>query len=249
MRETDTSPWTAARFPHGVAPALPAGAAFLLVCLLPLGATAGVFAATADTDWSSLALFVAIFANLILAPLLSTMVAVNLEPTVKPRLIGCFVVATLLGIGLGGNAAIHANQAYLHWYGMPKQARISLVEVDDAKRVVRCTYILGGVFADQWMDEFPVETQPDRAACEAKVGTVIEVMVDPRRRVQPRTSADLEGIGTALWIEGGLLLMAGLGAVTTAGISVRPHRGPTEAGRVVIDRPAPRRRPRPRRQR
>ncbi|SPL88234.1 unnamed protein product [[Actinomadura] parvosata subsp. kistnae] len=211
----------------------------------------GVFAATASTGWAALALVVGILAG----AALSVVAGVLVEGDPSPVLV-CFAVAMLLGLGLGVNAAIHLEQGYQHWYGVPQQARISLVQVDKARRGVHCRYILGGAFADQWTDDFPVETLPDRAACQTKVGTAIEVMVDPRRRVQPRVSADLEGLGTALWAEGVLLALAGLGGPVTAGLAFRTVKKAAKARRAVPARPAVdrvppwhRQRPRRRRQR
>ncbi|MEW9555522.1 hypothetical protein [Nonomuraea sp. NPDC050783] len=216
--------------PRAVPRALLAGAAFLLVCLLPVSATVGVFAATASMGWAALALVVSIAAGIVLGAVLGAVVGVFSAARRDPApLVGCFVAAMLLGAGLGVNAAVHLEQAYQHWYGVPERARISLVQVDKARRGVRCTYVLGGVFADQWTDDFPVDTQPDRAACEARAGTTVEVMVDPRRRVRPRVSDDLEGVGTALWAEAVLLALAGAGGLVTAGLSVRPGGRPAQA--------------------
>ncbi|MBE1583778.1 hypothetical protein ACFPOI_33615 [Nonomuraea angiospora] len=230
----------------GVVPrALLAGTAFLLVCLLPVSAAVGVFAATASMGWAASALVLAILAGAVLC----VVAGVFSEGDPAP-LIGCFAVAMLLGAGLGVNGTIHLEQAYQHWYGVPKQARVSLVQVDDkARRGVHCRYILGGIFADQWNDDFPVDTQPDRAACEANVGTTIEVMVDPRRRVRPQVSDDLQGIGTALWVEAALLTLAGLGGLVTAGLSVRPGKKSARARRAAPVRPAVDRVPAPHRQR
>ncbi|AQZ63429.1 unnamed protein product [[Actinomadura] parvosata subsp. kistnae] len=212
----------------GIVPrALLAGAGFLLVSLLPVSATAGVFALTAGVGWASLALVVTALGGIVLAAVLAGVVGAASPPRSDPApLAGSFVVAALLGLALGVNAVIHLEQAYQHWYGVPERARVSLVQVDEARRGVHCRYVLGGIRADQWSGEFPVDTQADRAACEAKVGTTVEVMVDPRRRVRPRISEDVRGIGTALWVEAVLLALAGLGGLVTAGLAVRPARSP-----------------------
>ncbi|MEV4113256.1 hypothetical protein [Nonomuraea sp. NPDC049695] len=231
-RTADPSPAADGR-PRAVPRALLTGAAFLLVYLLPLSATVGVFAATASVGWAALALIVAVLVGAAVFVVPGAFWEGNPEP-----LIGCFAVAMLLGLGLGVNGAIHLEQGYQHWYGVAKQARISLVQVDKARRGVNCRYILGGAFADQWTDDFPVENLPDRAACQARVGTAIEVMVDPRRRVQPQVRDDLEGIGTALWVEGVLLALAGLGGPVAAGFAFRTVKQAAKARRAASARPA-----------
>ncbi|NJP94863.1 hypothetical protein HCN51_36430 [Nonomuraea sp. FMUSA5-5] len=247
-RATDPSP-AAEECRRALPRALLAGAAFLLVCLLPLSATVGVFAATASTGWAALALVVGILAG----AALSVVAGVFSEGDPEP-LIGCFAVAMLLGLGLGVNGAIHLEQGYQHWYGVSKQARISLVQVDKARRGVHCRYILGGAFADRWTDDFPVETLPHRAACQAKVGTVIEVVVDPRRRVQSQIADEVEGIDTALWAEGVLLALAGLGGPVTAGLAFQTAKKAAKArraapARLMVDRVPSWHRQRPRRRR